>query len=74
MIFVDGLIPFLLHLEKYVVYEKGHKVGHCHQLRLPPVHTLLSMAGSKRQDDKKPLLSQFCRYIISCCTQKGELD
>ena len=24
MILADGLIPFLLHLESYLVYEKGH--------------------------------------------------
>ena len=24
----------LLHLDSYVVYEKKHKVGHCHQLGL----------------------------------------
>ena len=28
MILPDDLIPFLLHLESYLVYEKGHKVGH----------------------------------------------
>ena len=47
MILTDGLIPFLLHLEKYLVYEKGHTIGHCHQLRLLLVVLLLSMAGSK---------------------------
>ena len=31
-IFAEGLIPFLLHLESYLVKKKGHKVGHCHQL------------------------------------------
>ena len=25
---------FLLHLESYLVYEKEHEVGHCHQLCL----------------------------------------
>ena len=74
MILADGLIPFLLHLEKYLAYEKGYKVGHRHQLRLLVVHLLLSMAGSNPHDDIKPLLSQFYRYIISCCMQKGELD
>ena len=29
----DGLIPFLLHHESYLVYEKGHKLGHGHQLQ-----------------------------------------
>ena len=56
MILADGLIAFLLHLESYLVYEKGHKVVHCHQLRLLTAHLLLSMAGSKTQDDIKALL------------------
>ena len=56
MILTDGLIQFRLQLERYLVYEKEHKVGHCHQLRLQLVHLLLSMAGSKHQDDEKPLL------------------
>ena len=47
MIWLDGLIPFLLHIESYRVYDKGHKVGHCHQLCLLLVHLLLSIAGSK---------------------------
>ena len=38
-------------------YEKGHKLGLCYKLRLSLVHLLLSMAGSKPQDDVKPLLS-----------------
>ena len=50
ILMADGLIPFLLHLESYLVYEKGNKVGHCHQLRLLLIH-LLSIPGSKPQDD-----------------------
>ena len=30
MILADGQIPFLLHPEIYLVYEKGHKSGHSH--------------------------------------------
>ena len=40
MILADGLIPFLLHLESYLLYEKVHKVEHCHQLRLLLVQRL----------------------------------
>ena len=32
MILADGQIPFLLHLESYLLYKEGHQVGHCHQL------------------------------------------
>ena len=56
IILADGLIPFLLHLESYLVYEK---VGHCNQLRLLLIHLLLSIPGSRPQDDVKPFLSQF---------------
>ena len=58
MILPDSLISFLLHLELYLVSEKGHKVGHCHQLRLLLIHLFVSMAGGKPQVDVKPLLSQ----------------
>ena len=34
MVLADRLKQFLLHLESYLVYEKVHKVGHCHQLCL----------------------------------------
>ena len=34
MVLADRLIQFLLHLESYLVYEKEHEVGHCHQLYL----------------------------------------
>ena len=57
MILADGLIPFLQHLESYIVYDKGHKVGHCYQLRLLVFHLLLSIPGSKFQNNVKPLLS-----------------
>ena len=39
----------------------AHEVRHCHQLRLLLVHLLLSIPGSKPQDNVKPLLSQFVR-------------
>ena len=32
MVLADRLKQFLLHLEIYLVYEKEHEVGHCHQL------------------------------------------
>ena len=34
MVLADRLKQFLLHLEIYLVYEKEHEVGHCHQLCL----------------------------------------
>ena len=34
MVLADCLKQFLLHLESYVVYEKEHEAGHCHQLCL----------------------------------------
>ena len=69
----DGLTPFLLHIESYLVYEKGHKVGHCHQLRLPLVHVLLSLAGSKPPDAVKPFLSVFAG-ISSAAARKQRKD
>ena len=50
ILMADGIIPILLHLESNLVYEKGHKVGHRHQLRLLLIH-LLSIPGSKPQDN-----------------------
>ena len=72
MILPDGLIPFLLHIERYLVLEKGHKVEHCHQLRLLRIHLLLSMAGRKHQYDGKHLLSQFLQaYHQLLLAKKG---
>ena len=34
MVLADCLKQFLLQLESYLVYEKEHEVGHCHQLCL----------------------------------------
>ena len=34
MVLANSQKQFLLHLESYLVYEKEHKVGNCHQLRL----------------------------------------
>ena len=34
MVLADGQKQFLLHLESYLVYDKEHEVGHCHQLCL----------------------------------------
>ena len=39
----DHLKQFLLHLESYLVYEKEHDVGHCHQLCEELVVFLLSV-------------------------------
>ena len=65
-------MPFFLHFECYLVYEKGNKVGYCHHLRLLLVDLLLSMAGSKPQDVLKPLLSQLLQaYYQLLCAKKG---
>ena len=40
MVLADRLKQFLLHLESYVVYEKQHEVGYCHQLCLQLVDFL----------------------------------
>ena len=37
MVLADHLKQFLLHLESYLVYEKEHEFGHCHQLCLQMV-------------------------------------
>ena len=74
MILAGGLIPFLPPFESYLVYEKGHKVGHCHQLRLLMVHLLLSIPGSKPQDNVKPLLSQFMQAYHQLLHVKRQLD
>ena len=34
MVLADSQKQFLLHLERYLVYEKEHEVGHCYQLCL----------------------------------------
>ena len=34
MVLADRLKQILLNLESYLVYEKKHEVGHCHQLCL----------------------------------------
>ena len=34
MVLADSEKQFLLHLERYMIYEKEHEVGHCHQLCL----------------------------------------
>ena len=34
MVLADRLKQYLLHLESYLVYEKEHEVGHCHQVCL----------------------------------------
>ena len=65
MFLADGLIPFLLHLESYLLFEKLHKVEHCHQLRLLRVQLLLSKAGSMPQDDEK----QFYFLILQAYHQ-----
>ena len=31
MVLADRLKQFLLDLDSYLVYEKEHEVGHCHQ-------------------------------------------
>ena len=31
MLLAESKKQFLLHLESYLVYEKEHEVGHCHQ-------------------------------------------
>ena len=45
MLTIDGLADrlkhFLLHLERYLVYEKEHEVGHCHLLCLQLVVVFL---------------------------------
>ena len=38
MLLAEGQFPFLLHLESYLVYEKVHRAGHCHQLCFLLVH------------------------------------
>ena len=42
MVLADRLKQFLLHLESYLVYEKEHEVGHCHQLCLQLVVFVVS--------------------------------
>ena len=43
MVLADGEKQFLLNLESYMIYEKEHEVGHCHQLCLLLVVCLLSV-------------------------------
>ena len=74
MILEDGLIPFLLHLEHYLEYEKGHKIGHCHYLCLLLVHLLLSIPGSKLQDNVNLCFLNFCRHYYQLLHTKKELD
>ena len=64
MVLTDGQIPFLLHLESYLVYEKGYKVGHCHQLGLLLVHCCQYIEASLK------IILSFYKYNISCCLKK----
>ena len=74
MILLDSLIPFLLQFESDHVYEKGHKVGHCHQSRLLLIHLLVSMAGCKPQGDLKLAFSVFAGMRLYFTCKKGELS
>ena len=59
MVLADHLKHFLLHLEIYVVYEKEHEVGHCHQLCLQLVFCCCQYIEQKLKNNVKPLISQF---------------
>ena len=65
MILADGLIPFLLHLESYLVLVNI-------KLDIDINYVcLLSILGSKPQDNVNLCFLSFCRHIISCCMQNG---
>ena len=58
MVLADRLKQFLLHLESYLVYEKEHEFGHCHQLSLQLVVFVVSTL-KQALNNVKPLISQF---------------
>ena len=66
----DGLKLLLLHHESYLVYEKGHKVGHCHSLCLLLVQLLLPIPSASF---KKPLFSQILLAYHQLLHAKKEL-
>ena len=73
MVLADRLKQFLLHLEIYLVYEKEHEVGHCHQLCCKPgvVSSILtggSIDAGVKRTKKIPVdnLYPFFTYKIGC--------
>ena len=73
MILANSQKQFQLHLESYMVYEKEHKVGHCHQLcslLFFVVFFFCSFFLSVHIKNVKLFISQFCGHIICYCIQK----
>ena len=70
MILADGLIPFSLNLESYLVFDIGHKVEHCHQLCLLLVHFFCV----KPQGAVKLAFSVFSGIPSPFACKKGKLD
>ena len=58
MVLADSHKQYLLHLDSYLVYEKEHEVGHCHQLCLQLVVFYVSTL-KQALNNVKPLISQF---------------
>ena len=52
MVLADRLKQFLLHFESYLVYEKEHEVGHCHQLCLQLVVFVVSTLKQALKESK----------------------
>ena len=57
MVLSDRLKQFLLHLESYLAYEKGHEVGHCNQLCLQLVVVFYVSTLKQALKYVKPLIS-----------------
>ena len=73
MVLADPLKQFLLHLESYIVYEKEHEVGHCHQLCLQlvvfDVSTLKQASKCKTFD-----FSVFAAISLAVAFKRRKVD
>ena len=69
MILADGQIPFLSHLGSYLVFEKEHKTGHCHQVFC---YWLFFVVSTLEQSLKKCKTFGFAVFAgISSAFKKG---
>ena len=71
MFLANSQKQFQLHLESYLVYEKEHKVGHCHQL-CSLLFFLLLLLLSVHIKNVKLFISQFLwAYYLLLHSKEG---
>ena len=72
MVLADSEKQLLLHLERYMIYEKEQEVGHCHQLCLLLVVFCCQYIEASLKRMLNLSFLSFCIHIITCCIQKKE--